>query len=215
MPFFEKSKVLVIHIPKTGGTSIEQYFGKKEYENFDISKRSYEYFDKIFYSRTLKSFLNGHSLQHSTYLEYTTNDRFKINFENIKIIAIVRNPYERMISELFFIKLIDITSSQDQVLDNIKKYLNKNHSYDNHKLPQYQFLIDDTNNISDKIIILKTESLRKDMIELGYNDFDIKIQSNKHYINYMSFLNMESIQLINDFYKKDFEFFNYNMLIFS
>ena len=35
MPFFSKNKVLLIHIPKTGGTSIEKYFAKRN--NIELS----------------------------------------------------------------------------------------------------------------------------------------------------------------------------------
>ena len=50
------------------------------------------------------------------------------------------------------------------------------------------------------------------MKKLGYTDFD-----NHHYKttvsrDYMDFLNEKSIKLINKYYKKDFEFFDYKML---
>jgi hypothetical protein len=45
------------------------------------------------------------------------------------------------------------------------------------------------------------------MHKLGYNDFDIEIQNKP--INYDDYLNNDSIQLINMFYEKDFELFNY------
>jgi len=52
------------------------------------------------------------------------------------------------------------------------------------------------------------------MIQLGYNDFDVYINKNKYdetkRINYMDLLNQKSIDLIYEYYKKDFEIFGYS-----
>jgi hypothetical protein len=46
---------------------------------------------------------------------------------------------------------------------------------------------------------------------LGYTDFNRyeNVNENKHNINYYSYLNNDSIKLINDFYDYDFILFNY------
>ena len=60
---------------------------------------------------------------------------------------------------------------------------------------------------------MHTETLTKDMKNLGYNDFNIRLNINEHEINYLNYLNKNSVKLINEFYKYDFELFNYEKII--
>ena len=210
MPYFknENVNILYIHIPKTGGSSIEKYFSKKY--NIPLNKDSlYNHF-----------FFKGiHvSSQHITYNTiHEFNVKFKIDFNNLKIITSVRNPYERLISELFYINAININSTTFQVEQIIKAKmyaLMKNiHIQDNHFMQQYKFLLDKNNKINPNIIILKNESLNKMMNNNGFSDFnEMRNSRNKNTINYYKFLNKTSINIINKVYKKDFELFNYKML---
>ena len=50
------------------------------------------------------------------------------------------------------------------------------------------------------------------MKNLGFPDFAKYCNNYKHTKNYYLYLNNESIKMINSFYKKDFEYFNYKML---
>ena len=50
------------------------------------------------------------------------------------------------------------------------------------------------------------------MHQLGYTDFNINVQSSHINKDYMSFLNKQSIQLINKAYYKDFQYFGYTMV---
>ena len=141
-----------------------------------------------------------------------------INLNNIKILSSVRNPYTRIISDLFFLKKLNINATQEETYNLIKSYIASEGSlYDNHNIPQYQFLIDDNNELIKNIDIIRTESLTKDMIALGYSDFNIKTLVNIHNRNlkldYYSYLNNDSIKLINKFYNLDFQLFNYDKII--
>ena len=138
---------------------------------------------------------------------------FNINFNDISIITIVRNPYERIISDLFFYKKITNNSSKEEVTNIINKYLLTNVSeLDNHNIPQYLFVTNDNKELIPNIKILHTETLDADMINLGYTDFNIKILVNSCKGNYYNYLNNESIKLINDFYDYDFKLFNYTKI---
>ena len=158
--------------------------------------------------------INIHSsLQHITYnqiLKY--NYFFNINFDKIKIMTIVRNPYTRIVSDLFWYNIINLDTSCSKVFQIIKKYIVST-KYDNHNLPQYTFVTDEHEQLIPDIHILHTETLNQDMHLLGYTDFNIVTNHNPIKFDYYSYLNAESIQLINKFYHLDFILFNYDKII--
>lgn len=207
MPYYKDINLLFIHIPKTGGTSVEHYL-KKTYNQTLHSTlvNNHILFEKF----KIKS-----SLQHLTYkniCEYKNTLEVEIN-KDLKIITIVRNPYDRIISDLFFYKLINDNTTSDDVYKIIKKYIYED-CHDNHNIPQHEFLIDQNNKIIPEVTIFKTETLTEDLKKYGFTDFDLKIHQNRLNIkkeNYKNYLNNDSIKLINEFYKKDFELFNYDM----
>jgi len=211
MPYFndENVNLLLIHIPKTGGSSLEQYFSKKY--NIELNNKSLYGFleDEKLYS-IIK--INS-SLQHITYNDIMKyKDFFKINTNNLDIITIVRNPYDRAISDLFHYSKININSSKEDVYNALIINLLLNH--DNHSLPQHLFITDENNKLLNNIRILKTENLNNNMFNIGYTDFNINYNSNcfSSLISYYNYLNKDSINLINTYYKKDFELFNYNII---
>jgi hypothetical protein len=212
MPYFKNDEIniLFIHIPKTGGTSLELYFSSKF--NIPLNNKSlYKYIeDEQFLNENMK--INV-SLQHITYNQIVEYSKiFDINFVNIKIITIVRNPYERIISDLFFYKLISIDHTKETVFDIINEYL-VSEKYDNHNIPQHNFITNDKGEIVQNIHILKTESLTNDMNNLCFSDFNKFENANLYKVNnYYDFLNINSIDIINKFYHLDFILFNYDKI---
>ena len=212
MPYYKNKNILFIHIPKTGGTSIENFFFKK----FNVIPCFQSLYSD---GQVLKEI--PYSLQHSTFNDIKINNKyFNINFNNLTIISSVRNPYDRIISHLFFKKLIKKDENPkivEQLLENL--LIRKNYfKYDNHITPQYIFIIN-KNIILKKCIILKMENLQSNMNRIGYNDFNffenVSNQyeyNNIHNIKYFKYLNDKSINLINNFYKYDFLIFNYKMI---
>ena len=224
MPYFNSNNVnvLFIHIPKTGGSSLEKYFSEKYAIPLD-TKSLWMYLED-----NEKEIYNiYHTLTH---LDYKTiikyNSFFNINFDNITILTIVRNPYHRIISDLFWFSKIKVeyfdnylnnftkNTSKEETYLIIKKYLEDTSLFwDNHNKPQHFFITTHDCEIIPDIKILHTETLQSDMHNLGYTDFDIKENANSCKVNYLDFLNEDSINLINDFYDMDFKLFSYDKII--
>jgi hypothetical protein len=219
MPYFKNNdiNILFIHIPKTGGTSVDYYFSSK----FNIILNEDSLFSTFSEEEKLNNINNNinikSNLQHITYTEIIEyNNIFNIDFDNIKIITIVRNPYERIISDLFwFSKInldisfskINLDSTKEEVFNIIKEYIQYN--WDNHSLPQHIFVTDDSKQLIPNINILHSENLTYDMQNLGYKDFDLIMNNNKDKLDYYNYLNNDSIKFINDYYDYDFILFNY------
>ena len=214
MPYYFKKRVvnlLFIHIPKTGGSSVEQYLSKHYKLNLNY-RRLY----KCLPIRYKMSPEYSISAQHFTYKMIMDFNHFKINLNNLSILTIVRNPYTRLVSDLFYNKLINVSFTKQQTYDVIKIILNNNLLYDNHFIPQYKFVENNDNEIVPGLIILRTETLTHSMKNIGYIDFDFDKNKNQdkngNKINYFDYLNDDSIKLINEFYNKDFELFGYNKI---
>jgi hypothetical protein len=211
MPYFKNDNVNVlhIHIPKTGGTSVQNYFSSI----YKIPLNNKSLFFGLTENEKIKHNLQiDSSLQHISYLTMVKYKHyFNIHFENIQMITVVRNPYDRIVSALFFINRIHKNSTKEDVFKEIKLFLSSK-SVDNHNLPQYRFIIDETGEIVSNIKILRTETLNADMHALGYTNFNTRMNVNHHKTDYYGYLNNESIQLINEVYDEDFKRFNYPKL---
>jgi hypothetical protein len=204
MPYYENVNVLFIHIPKTGGSVIEAEIRSK-YKETLLSGPKNNLLDYP-YSEL--------SLQHQFYTTlYEFRYKLDIKFDNIKIFTVVRNPYDRIISDLFWFKLINKDYTDEQVYNVMKtNYLDRK-DLDNHNEPQYKFITDKNLNLIPNIKIFKCELLNKTNDDLNkFLGFDINIIRNDANKNYSKYLNKESISLINEKYKKDFEFFGYKLI---
>jgi len=214
MPYFKSLNLLYIHIPKTGGMSIEEYF----YNKHQISRGPRNISGWYLSHEPKIRFPNNRSLQHLSYqeiCEYQDYFDFKKNNDS-DILVSVRNPFERIISDLFWSKKLQITEDLDKdlIYEIIYRYLYIDTDIDNHRIHQYKYILDNDNILLKNVKILKTETLKNDMINVGYNDFDIFINKNifneDNKINYMELLNKKSKDLIYEFYKKDFEILDYS-----
>lgn len=209
MPYFknENVNILLIHIPKTGGSSLEEYFSNKY--NIPLNQQSLAGFLSV--KNQIPHGINS-SLQHMTYNTIMNHhELFNIKSENLTILTIVRNPYERIVSDLFFLRKINKYTTSKEVFKVIQEYL-LNRNLDNHNLAQHLFITKDKVLVPN-IKILRTESLTSDMQKLGYTDFNRNVMKNSVKINWRVYLNNDSITLINFVYDYDFKLFNYTKFI--
>jgi len=203
MPYYKEKNLLFIHIPKTGGTVIEDRIKKET--------------PQTLFSRSTNSLLdfpyNKKSLQHQFYSTiYKFKDKLDVNFDNIKIFSVVRNPYDRIISDLFFYSLIKKQFTPQQVYNVIKNNYLYRDDLDNHNEPQYKFITDENSELIKNIKIFNTESLNELNNDVNkFIGFDTNIKRGNVNKDYSKYLNKDSISLINTFYKKDFELFNYKL----
>ena len=217
MPYFKEINLLFIHIPKTGGSIIENYFYKKLSLKKTIDTL-YSYKDKFDESKFNNDKFNNDKLQYTSYSEIFSSkiNYFNIKFNNLKIMTLVRSPYSRIISSLFNFNLIDLETCNNKKLIEkiIEKYLYTNNFYDNSKKPQYLYLTGGDNlTISKNMIIIKHETMTEDMVKYGYDDFiNYSINPFENQIDYMNYLSEKSISMINHYYFMDFKLLDYELL---
>ena len=204
MPYYKKLKLLFIHIPKTGGTVIETaiktHCEETLYTSYKNDILPYPFCD--------------YSLQHQFYSTiYKYRELLNVNFDNIKVFTVVRNPYDRVISDLLFLKIINKNTTADNVYYVIKNNYINHKKIDNHHEPQYKYLVDENQNLISNIRIFNTETLNENNDKLNeYIGINIDIKKNDCNKDYTKYLNIESINLINEMYKKDFELFGYTLI---
>lgn len=204
MPYYKKKNILFIHIPKTGGTVIENALKKKTKQTLYGNKNNWN-----------KPY-RGISPQHLFYNTIFENKKkLNVDFQNIKVFCVVRNPYDRIVSDLFWFKLIKPTFTAKEVNNVIRNiyFGNCKINLDNHNEPQYKFVTDENSELIKSIKIFKTETLNESNNILNeFLGFNINVFQKNVNKNYRKYLNKDSISIINEKYKKDFELFDYEMI---
>ena len=210
MPYYKDLDLLFIHIPKTGGSFIADALNNKNYK-VTLCQRGISIHDIS--NSLFKPPHNKGSLQHQFYSTlYKYKNKINIDFEKTKVFSVVRNPYNKIMSDLFWLKLINKKSSPNEIYEKIKNNYLYRDDLDNHNQPQYKFITDENNQLIKNIKVYKCETL--DILNHEINDFigvNINLKNENANKDYSHYLNKNSIELINNFYKKDFELFDYHL----
>lgn len=200
MPYYEKINTLFIHVPRTGGSSLENYLKKMSTQTV--------------YTQRINSVLpeqkyHNKSLQHQFYtVLYQYRDLLKIRFDQeLKIITIVRNPYARAVSDIIYSTLVKLSDSQEAFCTALKWFLQSD-EYDNHQVPQHKLLTDELGNLVEGVQVFKTETLVDDLKTYGFDDYT----GTGSDIDYMKYMNSEFISIINKEYSRDFDLFGYRRI---
>ncbi len=209
MPIFYKDslKVLFVHIPKAAGSSVTSFFMRSGYE--------LSYLD----TGNLSSKLNKNRLMSPQHMHSNPlREIFKLNTFDL-IFSITRHPVERLLSE-YKMRVGDmqnhkkfIPPSPDEWIQNYFELFEKdNYILDNHLRPQYEFEVD--NHVFFKIEDgLDKEWSKKISDLLGDKSLSEKpiSTSNKSREPSQSLkVSKETLQLIKNFYKRDFVRFDYS-----
>lgn len=200
MPLCLKHNLFFIHIPKCAGTTIEKAL--------DLQK------SECFFSKTRFDNILNISPQHFSYKDL----RIIFQLKKFKLFTIVRNPYDRIVSEYKYIQKseneywadfknlnFDLFIEQIFLLDEDKR----SNLFDNHFKSQYSFIEEG----EDVIKIFKYENLQESFdwlnsVTKSNLSFSHERNSEKmHYSFYYKY--RKTIDTITELYKKDLEYFNY------
>ncbi len=212
-----KNKIIFIHIPKTGGQSIEDYFLRIN----DLSNK-----DKA----SLFLFKNSRESNMSRSNDHLTLEMYEKYYfggeipEDFKIFSVVRNPYNRFVSESKYSKLrfgfIKFRLPMRFLIFIYKRYGKKvnifRDIYD-HLIPQIKYL---EGNARNRIIILRLENLNSEFERLvlswGLPNHKLKhINKSASSVKRSNHLSPDILKFINNEYKEDFNEFNYDMGLFK
>tara|TARA_R100001594_G_scaffold108127_1_gene142765 strand:- start:94 stop:669 length:576 start_codon:yes stop_codon:yes gene_type:complete len=183
-------KTIFIHIPKNAGTSIESIFKPCVKLNKLIDR-------------------------HATI--YDIKNKLPNIYKKYNKFAIVRNPYERMVSWYHYLKtatnartiitLKTWDASFNEWVDNIEEVTAK--YLPNHLTLEKELLKPQYNWVDETVTILKYENLNKELNCFFNKDFCLPIKNKTKHNNYLDYYNNESLNIVYNKYKEDFKKYNY------
>ncbi len=205
MPYFKEANILFIHIPKTGGRELEKELCKK-YESTWARPGFFLHYNLPHPYDTI-------TLPHQFYNTlYIHRKKLDIDFENAKVFAFVRNPYDRVISDLLYLKFIEESDNAETVLEILTEKYIYNEDLDNHNQPQFKFISDEGGNLHKNIKIFRCENLNYENDNLKHF-LGVEINMVRENVNkdYSKYLNDKSRKIIEEIYEKDFDLFHYKI----
>ena len=210
MPIIKHNGQLIYfsHIPKCGGSTIENYL-------FQITKSNLSFVDTSFHRQPNQERWNNSSPQHI--LGSFVQRLFPIYYFNI-FFSIVRNPINRFYSAFEFNKRKSLIDPSIDINYFVENFLSFNPfqigNYDNHFFPQVSFLYPKANYqvfkledglepvkiYIDNIILGKDSGIPMPHVDFHYDDSIVITKQ---------VLTSVSEKIIRDIYKIDFDIFKY------
>jgi len=197
-------KLWYVHIPKTGGSLIEELFINYK---LAINFENWESF--------------GIKTRHPSPW-HTLPRKFKqLDFSKLNVFVSIRDPVQRILSEFVWQqnRTIKYNEINKWVVESLKSHVKNNNTKDNHFEPQNKFITDYYGNTIpyDNILICDKYNYQKNIKDfVKRNNLKIikfdqaitnmsKYHSNKtHYDYYYNQLKPETVQLIKNYYRDDF-----------
>jgi len=216
MPVISDRNKLFIHIAKNMGSSIEKYFHiADEFQLFSLKPIGFTQlkFDFRGFSRDEVDSINYVTPQHLT--AYQLKRLVPSIWNKYTSFAIVRNPYERMVSEYNYIQKHDVTKCKDFKNLSFREFILKTFAlppfvrhviFDSHFSTQKSFVVDSTGEIIVNDI-LRFEDIESIKNYLGIVDIPHELFYTKN--SHMDYYDDELKELVYNFFKEDFDLFNY------
>jgi len=199
-----KEKLIFVHIPKNAGSAIKRLFFEKDE------------LETPFKHKTI------HEIKKENPKEYDSYRKF----------AIVRNPYDRMISWYAYQKRYRLDTELTDYNDLLHTWQYINGEYkiiSTAKAPingfKEWFIVPTADPqqdlplfkpqytwVDETVTILKQENINKDLSEFFKREINLPIRNNTSRYNTSDYYDKHSSDIIYDRYKKDFEKFNYKKL---
>lgn len=200
MPFYTKNNKTIFfsHIPKTGGSSVDRYFVRGNY------------------NRTFFGGSNTKSLQHRHTLDEDLIEE-KTKYDIIYEFTVFRNPLERLLSEFFMRSMVHKNKTDEDfhkfTLNILNQYEINNHINDNHIRPQVEFI----NLNMDIFKFNEWDSLIK-KLKVYDDEFSDEFPHINHATDYKNTLyfsseilgwkpKKETEEMVKEFYKEDYKIY--------
>lgn len=212
MPVSDKYECILIHIPKTAGTSMEYVLGMHGDKDTVGLERDLSHNSEVDY----KNFF-GRDLQHLTFNELKKHLKMpKDKFNNYFKFAFVRNPWDRMVSEFSWDSnwnkgdgRFSRSYFRKKVFELFAKY-KKDSLTAKHYIPQSKFIVEDDQVLVD--FVGKYENLEQDWAnlcnKLGINK-DLPERMTSERKEYHKYYDSNTKKIISKIYARDIEIFNY------
>ena len=203
MVWIKDYNMFFIHIPKNGGSAIESMFGSKWID--------YEAYSDIMYS----SLVNAIEQTHIT--AKMLKKMYPDVYNNTEKFAIVRNPYERMVSEYFWRN----ANGDKRLIDTTKATFHEFIMFIKEKMPEIMrcphyeksHFLSQKNYVDRNVRVFKYENFKEciDFVKKRCNIIEdpevVNKSEHEHYENYYT---KEIKDIVYELYECDFHVFGYN-----
>ena len=149
---------------------------------------------------------NSFRIQPSKHADiYEIKRKFKNSYNSYKKFTIIRNPYDKMVSWYFYLKRnlgerYEVLEFNEWIKDPSKFcHIDDPISY---LKPQHEW-------IDDTVVLIKYENLDKELNQFFNKKIELPIINKSKHNHYLEYYNKESLTIIYDRYKEDFEKYNY------